>query len=67
MCYNVYQKEGEPMNKSVYSLVLADEVVEAIDRMAYSMNTSRSNLINQILADHHLIQDRTNRPLFCIH
>lgn len=38
------------MNKSVYSIVLADEVVEAIDRMAYSMNTSRSNLINQILA-----------------
>lgn len=39
------------MNKSVYSLVLADEVVDAIDRMAYSMNTSRSNLINQILAE----------------
>ena len=39
------------MNKSVYSLVLADEVVQAIDRMAYSMNTSRSNLINQILAE----------------
>ena len=39
------------MNKSVYSLVLADEEVEAIDRMAYSMNTSRSNLINQILAE----------------
>ena len=40
------------MKKSVYSLVLADDVVEAIDRMAYSMNTSRSNLINQILAEH---------------
>lgn len=39
------------MNKSVYSLVLADDVVEAIDRLAYSMNTSRSNLINQILAE----------------
>ena len=39
------------MNKSVYSLVLADDVVEAIDRMAYSMNTSRSNLINRILAE----------------
>lgn len=39
------------MNKSVYSIVLADEVVDAIDRMAYSMNTSRSNLINQILAE----------------
>lgn len=39
------------MKKSVYSLVLMDDVVEAIDKMAYSMNTSRSNLINQILAE----------------
>lgn len=39
------------MNKSVYSIVLADEVVAEIDRLAYSMNTSRSNLINQILAE----------------
>lgn len=39
------------MKKSVYSLVLMDDVVEAIDAMAYSMNTSRSNLINQILAE----------------
>lgn len=39
------------MGKSVYSIVLADEVVEQIDRMAYEMNTSRSNLINQILAE----------------
>ncbi len=40
------------MNKSIYSLVLMDEVVEAVDRMAYAMHTSRSNLINQILAEH---------------
>lgn len=39
------------MNKSVYSLVLSDSVVEAIDELAYKMNTSRSNLINQILAE----------------
>lgn len=38
------------MKKSVYSLVLMDDVIEAVDRMAYKMNTSRSNLINQILA-----------------
>lgn len=38
------------MKKSVYSLVLMDDVVQAIDNLAYSMNTSRSNLINQILA-----------------
>ena len=39
------------MKKSVYSIVLADDVVEAIDEMAYSLGTSRSNLINQILAE----------------
>ncbi len=40
------------MKKSIYSLVLMDDVVEAVDRMAYAMHTSRSNLINQILAEH---------------
>ncbi len=40
------------MKKSIYSLVLMDEVVDAVDRMAYAMHTSRSNLINQILAEH---------------
>lgn len=39
------------MNKTVYSLVLSDDVVEAVDRMAYARGTSRSNLINQILAE----------------
>ena len=39
------------MKKSVYSLVLMDDVVEAIDELAYSLHTSRSNLINQILAE----------------
>lgn len=39
------------MHKSIYSLALADEVVAAVDRMAYELHTSRSNLINQILAE----------------
>lgn len=39
------------MKKSVYSLVLMDDVVEAVDRLAASLGTSRSNLINQILAE----------------
>ncbi|MCD8077074.1 MAG: hypothetical protein LUE63_01615 [Lachnospiraceae bacterium] len=39
------------MKKSVYSLVLSDDVVRAIDQLAYENNTSRSNLINQILAE----------------
>jgi len=38
------------MGRSVYSLVLIDEIVEAVDKLAYEKNTSRSNLINQILA-----------------
>ena len=40
------------MNKSVYSLVLMDDVIKAVDREAYRLGTSRSNLINQILAQH---------------
>lgn len=39
------------MNKSVYSLVLSDEIVQEIDRMAYEMGASRSAMVNQILAD----------------
>lgn len=40
------------MNKSVYSIVLTDEVIRAVDRQAYLLGTNRSNLINQILAEH---------------
>lgn len=40
------------MNKSVYSLVLADEIVQEIDRLAYETGASRSAMINQILADY---------------
>ncbi|MEA4920178.1 MAG: CopG family transcriptional regulator [Clostridiaceae bacterium] len=39
------------MSKSVYSIVLSDDVVAQIDRLAYSNGTSRSNMINQILAE----------------
>lgn len=40
------------MNKSVYSLVLMDDVIDAIDRMACAEGTSRSSLINRILAQY---------------
>ena len=40
------------MKKSVYSLVLMDDVIKAVDKQAYRLGTSRSNLINQILAEH---------------
>ncbi len=40
------------MGNSVYSLVLNDEVISLIDRAAYLKNTSRSALINRILAEY---------------
>lgn len=39
------------MSKSVYSIVLSDAVVAAIDEMACRLGTNRSNMINQILAE----------------
>ncbi len=40
------------MKKTLYSLMLSDEVVAEIDRLAHKYGTNRSNLINQILAEH---------------
>ncbi|MBP3437160.1 MAG: hypothetical protein J6K61_04555 [Clostridia bacterium] len=40
------------MKKNVYSLILSEEVVDAIDRQAYQKGTNRSALINQILAEY---------------
>ena len=40
------------MKKTLYSLMLNEEVVREIDRMAHRMGTNRSALINQILADY---------------
>ena len=40
------------MSKSLYSLILMDDVVAEIDRLALRQNTSRSNLVNQILAEY---------------
>ncbi len=40
------------MNKSLYPLMLSDDVVSAIDRLAYEHGTNRSNMINQILAEY---------------
>ena len=39
------------MNKSVYSLVLSDDVVEAVDQEAYKAGMSRSAYINKVLAE----------------
>lgn len=40
------------MKKSVYSLVLQDDVVAEVDRVAYRLGKNRSQLINQILAEY---------------
>lgn len=39
------------MNKSIYSLVLSDEVVDAVDALARTAGMSRSAMINRILAE----------------
>lgn len=39
------------MNKNIYSLVLSDAVVEAVDDMARASGLSRSAMINHILAE----------------
>lgn len=40
------------MNKSLFSLILSEDVVAAVDRLAYSRGTNRSNMVNQILAEY---------------
>ncbi len=51
--YYSEEKEGASvLNKNVYSLVLLDEVVEAVDKLAYEQRTSRSGMINRILAEY---------------
>ena len=40
------------LKKTLYSLMLNDEVVRAVDALAHQLGTNRSNLINQILADY---------------
>lgn len=40
------------MNKSLYSLILSDDVVREIDRLAYRSGANRSSMINQILAEY---------------
>ena len=46
------KEEVEEMSKSVYSLVLSDEVVREVDKIAYKFNTNRSAMINEILAQY---------------
>ena len=40
------------MKKTVYSLVLSEDVVREIDKLANRRGTNRSNMVNQILAEY---------------
>lgn len=40
------------MNKSMYSLILSDDVVSEIDRLALRRGTNRSNMVDRILAEY---------------
>lgn len=40
------------MKKNMYSLMLGEEIIRAVDKLAEENNTNRSNMINQILAEH---------------
>lgn len=40
------------MQKNLYSLILSEQVVDAVDRLAHAMHTNRSNMVNQILAEY---------------
>lgn len=40
------------MSKSIYSLVLMDSLINEIDNLAYINGTSRSNMVNRILAEY---------------
>lgn len=51
----------EKLSKSVYSLVLSDNIVRAADALAYKLNISRSALIDRILAEHLSVQTPETR------
>jgi len=40
------------LSKTLYSLILSDDVVREVDILAHRTGTNRSNLINQILAEY---------------
>lgn len=40
------------MKKNLYSLILSDDVINEVDILAHQAGTSRSNMVNQILAEY---------------
>lgn len=62
-----HERDGENgMKKTVYSLVLSEDVVAEIDRLAYHKGTNRSNMINQILAEYvsYVTPEKRMRDIF---
>lgn len=50
-CRSEVNAEVGKTKKSIYSLVLSDDVVEAVDRLAANSGLSRSAMVNQFLAE----------------
>lgn len=51
-CYDNCVGEVKNLKKTLYSLMLNEEVVREVDALAHRLGTNRSNLINQILAEY---------------
>ncbi len=49
------------MSKSIYSLVLMDNLISEVDKLAYINGTSRSNMVNRILAEYLSMTTPENR------
>lgn len=46
------EERDDHMKRSVYSIILSDDVVDAVDQRASAQGMSRSAYINQVLANH---------------
>lgn len=47
----LFRKGAFLVNKNIYSFVLSDDVIEAVDRLAATERISRSAMVNKILAE----------------
>jgi len=50
--YYTVKERVKNMARTLYSLMLSEEVVREVDKAAHRLGTNRSNLINTILAEH---------------
>ena len=55
MCYNVVENKRRgriQMEKSMYSVILRDDLVGELDRLAFKNGVSRSVMLNKILSEY---------------